>query len=405
VAMGRVVIVGAGPAGSALAYLLARRGVEVTLLERHPDFERTFRGDGLQPSGLDAFDQMGLGDRLRQLPQAIVNTIELYQGGRRRARLATESLGFIARFIPQPAVLAMLTEESRKHPSFQLHMRTTVRDLIRSGNRVIGVQTDGPDGPREFPADLVIGADGRYSMVRNRGAFTELPSPQHFDVLNFMVPFPDFWPDRTTVRLELGPGCLTGGIPTADGRLWMGITIQKGQYKALRAAGPDGLTEELLHRTSADLAAHLRANAESLEHPVLLDVIVGCLETWTAPGLLLLGDAAHPMAPNGGQGINMALRDALIAANHLCPVLTRGSTATDLDAAARRVAEDRMPEIIAIQEHQRKQTQTFLRSDRFSSRLAMRLLPLLAKSRLAHLLIGKRLRSLQHGVVPVRLNA
>ena len=99
-AVGRVVIVGAGPAGATLAYLLARRGVEVALLERHHDFSRTFRGDGLQPSGIDAFDQMGLGDRLRQLPRAIINTIDVYQGGRRRARLATESLGFIPRFIP-----------------------------------------------------------------------------------------------------------------------------------------------------------------------------------------------------------------------------------------------------------------------------------------------------------------
>src|SRR6516162_4021510 len=105
----KILIVGAGPAGAALAYLLARRGIAVTLLEKHPDFERTFRGDGLQPSGLDAFDQMGLGDRLRQLPRAIINTIDLYQGGRRRARIATESLGFIGCFIPQPAVLAMLT--------------------------------------------------------------------------------------------------------------------------------------------------------------------------------------------------------------------------------------------------------------------------------------------------------
>src|SRR5262249_45953530 len=181
--------------------------------------------------------------------------------------------------------------------------------------------------------------------------------------------------------------------------------LQKGQYKGLRACGPDALTEELLRRTSPDLAAHLRANPEALEHPVLLDVIVGRLETWTAPGLLLLGDAAHPMSPNGGQGIHMALRDALVAANHLCPVLTRGNAAADIDAAARQVAAERTPEIVAIQEHQRKQTQTFLRSDRFASRLAMRFLPFLAKSSLLRLLLRDRLRSLQHGVVPVRLTA
>lgn len=404
-AVGRVVIVGAGPAGAALAYLLARRGVEVTLLERHSGFERTFRGDGLQPSGIDAFDQMGLGDQFRQLPRAIINTIELYQGGRRRARLSTESLGFVPCFVPQSAVLAMLTAESREHPAFQLHMGMAVRELIRAGDRVVGVLADGADGPREFTADLVIGTDGRYSVVRKRGGFPEPRSPQHFDVLNFLVPFPDLWPDRTTVRLELGPGCLTGGIPMADGRLWVGMTIQKGEYKSLRAAGPDGLTEELLRRTSPDLAAYLRANAEALRHPVLLDVLVGRLETWTAPGLLLLGDAAHPMSPNGGQGINVALRDALVAANHLCPVLTRDNSAAEIDAAARRVAAERMPEIVAIQEHQRKQTQTFLRSDRLLSRLAMWHLPLLAKSGMVHLLIGKRLRALQHGVVPVRLTA
>jgi 2-polyprenyl-6-methoxyphenol hydroxylase-like FAD-dependent oxidoreductase len=402
-AVGRVILVGAGPAGAALAYLLARRGVEVTLLERHPDFERTFRGDGLQPSGIDAFQQMGLGDRLMQLPRATINTIELYQGGRRRARISGERLGFIACFIPQPAVLGMLTDEARKYPGFQLALGTTVRDLVRVGDRVVGVQAEGPEGPREYRADLVVGTDGRFSTLRKRGTFTELTAPQSFDILNFKVPFPDFWPDRSTVRLELGPCCITGAIPTSDGRLWVGMTIQKGQYKALRAVGSEGWTEELLHRVSPDLAAYLRSQTEALAHPVLLDVIVGRLTTWTNPGLLLLGDAAHPMSPIGGQGINVALRDALVAANHLCPVLLSGNDPAAIDEAARRVAEERMPEIVALQEHQRKQAETFLRSDRFRSRLAMRMLPFLVSSGLLRLLMSKRLRSLQHGLVPVRL--
>ena len=403
--VGRVVIVGAGPAGASLAYLLARRGVEVALLERHPDFERIFRGDGLQPSGIDAFEQMGLGEKLRELPRATIHTIELYQGGRRRGRLSTESLGFIGCFIPQPAVLGMLTEEARKHPSFRLHLGTVVRDLILAGDRVTGVRAGDPYGLRDFPADLVIGTDGRYSTIRKRGAFTELRSPQHFDLLNFLIPFPDFWPDRGTVRLELGPGCLTGGIPTADGRLWIGMTIEKGQHKAQRSADPGWFTEELLRRTSPDLSAHLRAHPEALERPVLLDVIVSRLETWTAPGMLLLGDAAHPMSPNGGQGINMALRDALVAANHLVPALTRGNDPAEIDAATRRIAAERLPEIAAIQEHQRKQTRMFLGTDRLSARLAMRLFPFLARSGLLRLLLEKRLHSFQHGVVTVRLTA
>jgi 2-polyprenyl-6-methoxyphenol hydroxylase-like FAD-dependent oxidoreductase len=402
-AVGRVVVVGAGPVGAALAYLLARRGVEVALLERHSDFGRTFRGDGLQPSGIDAFNQMGLGDKLMRLPKAVINTIELYQGGIRRARIPIERLGFIPCFIPQPAILGMLTDEARAYPGFQLALGTTVRNLVRVNDRVVGVQADGSDGPREYAADLVVGADGRYSTVRKLGAFTQLTNPQIFDVLNYKVPFPDSWPDRFTVRLELGPACITGAIPTSDGQLWVGMTIQKGQYKSLRAAGAEGWAEELLHRVSPDLATYLRSQTEALKHPVLLDVIVGCLTDWTSPGLLLLGDAAHPMSPIGGQGINLALRDAIVAANHLCPVLTRESNPSVIDGAARRVAGERLPEIIAIQYHQRKQARTFLQADRFVSRLALRMLPFLVSSGLLRVLMRKRLRSLQHGVVPVRL--
>ena len=138
----RVLIVGAGPAGAALAYLLARRGVTVTLLEKHLDFARAFRGEGLQPSGVDALVQMGFGEKLAQLPQAKVNVIELHRGGRLRARINTAQLGFIGQFVSQPALLEMLTKEGSRTPDFQLEMGASARQLLHEGERVVGVRAE-----------------------------------------------------------------------------------------------------------------------------------------------------------------------------------------------------------------------------------------------------------------------
>ncbi len=397
-----VIIIGAGPAGAALAYLLARRGIPVTLLEKHRDFARAFRGEGLQASGIDALVQMGFGEKLRGLPQARVNFIELHRGGRLRARLDTSQLGFTAQFVSQPALLEMLTNESRRAPGFRLKMGVNVRELLHENGRVVGVRADSDDGTQIDRADLVIGTDGRHSITRKEGGFTELKIGQNFDVVWLKVPFPDFWPDRSTVRLELGPGYISGGIPSSDGQLQTGFTIPKGRFPELRSQGAEAWTEEIVRRLAPDLAHHLREHIETMSKTVLLDVIVGRLTSWTKPGLLLLGDAAHPMSPIGGQGLNVALRDALVAANHLCPVLAQGESAAAIDAAADRVASERMPEIIALQEHQDKQARLFL-EPRFLSHLAIKMLPLLIRTRLLPLLMGKRLRAFQHGIVPVRL--
>src|SRR5438128_3464053 len=148
---GRVVIVGAGPAGMALAYLLARRGVGVTVLEAHLDFARAFRGEGLQRSGIDAFRQMGLGERLDQLPHIELGTIEIYSGGRLVVRTDAAGLGRRqTRVVAQPAVLQLLADEAGKHPCFRLEAGVTMRDFLRADGRVVGVRASSADGPREY---------------------------------------------------------------------------------------------------------------------------------------------------------------------------------------------------------------------------------------------------------------
>jgi 2-polyprenyl-6-methoxyphenol hydroxylase-like FAD-dependent oxidoreductase len=281
-------------------------------------------------------------------------------------------------------------------------MGVSARELLYEDDRVVGVRADTSTGTRVYHADLIVGTDGRHSITRKAGGFIELEVRQNFDVVWFKVPFPDFWPDRATVRLELGPGYVSGGIPASDGQLQKGFTIAKGSFPQLRGQGAEIWTEQIIQHLAPDLADHLRAHAGAVSKTVLLDVIVGRLTSWTKPGLLLLGDAAHPMSPIGGQGLNVALRDAMVAANHLCPVLTSGGSPEAVDAAAQRVAEERMPEIVALQEHQDRQARLFL-EPRLASRLFIRLLPFLVRSGLLQLLLGKRLRAFQHGIVPVRL--
>jgi 2-polyprenyl-6-methoxyphenol hydroxylase-like FAD-dependent oxidoreductase len=190
---------------------------------------------------------------------------------------------------------------------------------------------------------------------------------------------------------------------TADGQLQVGLVIPKGGFAALRARGAEAWTEELSGTFPAYLAGHLRVHRELVAGATLLNVVCGRLAEWTAPGLLLIGDAAHPMSPVGGQGVNIALRDALIAANHLVPVLTAGGDPAAIDAAARRVRDERWPEVVAVQRMQRHQARILFAPDGWVSRLMNRLLPWLVRTGLLQWLQRKEYRLLSDGAVPVRL--
>jgi len=349
----RVAIVGAGPAGAALAYLLARRGIEVTLVERQSDFAREFRGEGLMPGGIDALRQMGLGAELDALPQSRMQRLEIFLNGRRELTLDLTALPADAplpRFVAQPPLLEMLVAQATKFPGFEVLRGVTVRDLIHAGDRIAGVRVEGPEGAREVRADYVIGCDGRASAVRKRGGLDRPRAAQSFDVVWCKLPLPEFM--RGVARGCIGRGHFAICFESPEGGLQLGWAIDKGTFGDIRRGGIEHWIGELAANVPDDLAAWIRAHASSVSSPFLLDVVCDHLDVWSAPGLLLLGDAAHPMSPVGAQGINIALRDALVAANHLGPALLRGASGAELDAAARRVVAERLPEVKQIQKLQ-----------------------------------------------------
>jgi len=350
--MPTAIVVGAGPAGALLAYLFARRGVPVTLLERQTDFSREFRGEVLMPSGIAAFREAGLRQQFDALPNLSIGTAELFRGERRLVTIALDGFDPRPRVVPQPAMLEMIVAEATKtkFPGFKLERGVTVRDLIYEKDRVIGVHADTLEGPRDYRGDFVIACDGRASAIRKRAALPEDRIMQGFDVVWGHVA--GHFLDGRTARGYIGSGHLLIIYPSPEGHMQIGWVIDKGTFGDIRKLGADGWIGELGPHVSPDLREFLVANKTGLAHPFLLDVVCDRLREWTAPGLLLIGDAAHPMSPVGGQGINVALRDAVVTANHLGRALMMRSDEATLDFAARNIQAERWPEIVAIQDMQ-----------------------------------------------------
>jgi len=347
--MPNAVVVGAGPAGALLAYLLARRGVPVTLLERQTDFSREFRGEILMPSGIAALREAGLRQPLDALPNLSFRTVELFRGERRVVAIPIERLDPPPRVAPQPAMLEMIVAEAAKFPGFTLERGVTVRDLIYEKDRVMGVHADTLEGPRDYRGDFVIACDGRASAIRKRADLPQDRIMQGFDVV--WGHLPGQFPDAHTARGYIGSGHLLIMYPSPEGHTQIGWVIDKGTFGDIRRMG-DKWIDELAPHVSPDLRKYLVANKDGLARPFLLDVICDRLREWTAPGLLLIGDAAHPMSPVGGQGINVALRDAVVTANHLGRALQMHSDEATLDFAARNIQAERWPEITTIQDMQ-----------------------------------------------------
>ncbi|MBF2051610.1 MAG: FAD-dependent monooxygenase [Elainella sp. C42_A2020_010] len=354
--MASVVIVGAGPAGTTLAYLLAQREIEVTLVEAAANFERVFRGEGLMPGGLYALEQMGLFDLLDQIPCRQLHAWEFVVDDRTVLHVNEPvDLGrYRPTIIPQPAFLSAVVERAQAFPSFRF-LHGTVQALTQKADRVQGVVVRQADQEIELEGTLVIGADGRGSTVRRLANLPLQKLDYDADVLWLRLPVP--LPDESQRSVFYGFICGSeslGAYTSWDDSLKFAYLVPRGQ--SLDSKPIDWPTR--LAEIAPDwIADHIRTHAEALEAPIPLKVVFGRCPQWFQPGVLLIGDAAHPMAPIRAQGINLALRDVIVTANHLIPLLRTNATPEQLDQAMQRIQAERQPEIVRCQNLQSSEQQ------------------------------------------------
>jgi 2-polyprenyl-6-methoxyphenol hydroxylase-like FAD-dependent oxidoreductase len=331
----RCCIVGGGPAGMMLGYLLGRAGVETVVLEKHADFFRDFRGDTVHPSTLQVMDELGLIDGFLKLPHQRLQKMEGLFGGA-PVRIADLSrlrvkYPFIA-FMPQWDFLNYLRESAKRFPSLKVMMSTEATDLLRDGKRITGVRAKTTAGEVDFEADLTVACDGRHSIVRERAglAVEEIGAPM--DVLWFRAGKAANETEKVFARVDPGKMMVTFD----RGDYWQcAYVIPKNGYEAVKARGLPALRDDIV-RMAPVLKSGI-ADMKSWDDVKLLTVAINRLRKWTLPGLLCIGDAAHAMSPMGGVGVNLAVQDAVATANLLAAKLGQGSPSqTDLDAVQAR---------------------------------------------------------------------
>ena len=328
-------VVGAGPAGAVLSLLLARQGIPVILLESHQDFDRDFRGDTLHPSILEVLDEVGLADRLLQLPHAKLSRMAPPSAARSGPQFDLHTLKTKFPYItmmPQTHFLTFITSEAQRFPSFRLVMGARVEELIEEDGQVRGVRYRAHDGWHEVHAILTIGTDGRFSRLRRLARFEPISSSQPIDVLWLRLSRQPNDPHGLMGLLGRGHALI---FLEREDHWQIGYVISKGSYQQVHTAGLAALQGSIAE--TAPAFADRVAELTDWKQVSVLSVEANRLPRWYRPGLLLLGDAAHVMSPVGGNGINYAIMDAVAAANILTAPLQAGHVSvSDLARVQRR---------------------------------------------------------------------
>ena len=332
-----MLVIGGGPAGMMLGYLLARAGIQVTVLEKHNDFLRDFRGDTVHPSTLQLMHELGILETFLKIPHQQLTSVSGVFGDfaftAADYRYVPTHCKFVA-LMPQWDFLEFLSKQAKRFPSFDLRMQHEAIDLLQSNGRVTGVKVRTPEEILEIRSDLVIACDGRHSTTRKAAAMEVLELGVPIDVLWFRLSRKTNDPDQLLGNVNYGKALV---LINRGEYFQAGLIIRKGSFDELKRRGLDQFRKEILQ-----IAPYLGDRVEELQNwdqIKLLSVQINRLKKWHRPGLLCIGDAAHAMSPAGGVGINLAVQDAVATANLLAAAIRRGRVTEALLAEVQRRRE------------------------------------------------------------------
>ena len=345
----QVVIVGAGPTGAVLALILVRRGIKVKLIEASRDFKRQFRGEGLMPSGLDALEQINLLKLLPDLPYQTIDAWDFLLSYRRLFKVdePLETKGRQCTTVSQPHLLAAIIQEATTYSQFEFIQGEAVGDISYQSDRLSGIKLN---SGIEINADLVIAADGRNSLMRKKAGINLIERQNSINILWFKLDSGALSQTKNVFYSIIQGKDAFGLFRSSSGQFHIGWGLHADDNYDWKSVN---WVEKLAATSPPWLAEHVRQHQASLTPPMLLSVVVGRCDRWSVPGLLLLGDAVHPMSPIRAQGINMAFRDAIVAANHLVPILKDSEANLEqIDRVLPLIQQEREPEIVRIQQLQ-----------------------------------------------------
>jgi 2-polyprenyl-6-methoxyphenol hydroxylase-like FAD-dependent oxidoreductase len=369
-----VAIIGGGPGGATLANILASRGVSTVLVERQKDFSKEFRGEGLMPSGNEVLKQIGF--NLDDVDYRKIEEINLFYKGELEANPEIDFLkkGEL-RWVSQPQLLEKLIEKASDFDNFIFYRGYKAQDLIYNADRVDGVLIANGNHEISIRAKVVIGFDGRTSMVRRKLNFEVKEYKLQPDVLWFKIPYPEKFLPGSQAFFSLFPKSFLVAVPVYDEKLQVGWIIPAGSYGELRKKGQEKWIQYIKDKSPKGFADHLQKclDEKLISDPFILKMTLDRVKKWHKKGALLLGDAAHTMNAVGGQGLNIALRDAVVCANHLVPLMSGNPSTASLDNAFDAIEKERISEVRQIQEIQSRPPK-FITLSEFSIQLIVPIL-------------------------------